>query len=504
MKKTLTIALLGTIAATSVYADDLNAKIISESVTKYSNDAETAANTDINSPFNAIKSIADIGNIQINGARLAKGLVLTNNGKVKIPSAVKPKDIYMTDKAAAAKGITKYNAEIDEIKATIERWTEKRNKVSGIGKKVKQLNYDHKIAEKKAKLRDIYIKIGILKSVESGDKAYAQEKISQFNIIKNITVNGPKAYFNDIAKPVSSHLNAAWDSATNINYVSYRNNIDMFWNSKVALWNGQYYVNSKATATATAIQFNDITNYLTIQAIKSIQGSNITKAISLYADANTLAYIVTTLGAVTTLDDLESSIQKKIAIPRKTAQSICQAGLLNIRANTKVNAARNVINELSDQKTLKTILTRLLDKFRIGDITVYDLDKLGDNWATKAAVNAISAEIGSEGVIYVKDHTLMLRPASAIAGPVANAIDENDIYKQVSDAENILFGNDACNFTAAKNSNNPVAKAMVATSKQIAGQLSKGKVVDPAFEEKVYVALEATIFENLSKVLPKK
>ncbi|MFV9970740.1 MAG: hypothetical protein AB8V11_03990 [Francisella endosymbiont of Hyalomma asiaticum] len=81
---------------------------------------------------------------------------------------------------------------------------------------------------------------------------------------------------------------------------------------------------------------------------------------------------------------------------------------------------------------------------------------------------------------------------------------DNGIYKQVSDAEDILFGNNACNFTTAKNSNNTVAKAMVAASKQIARELSKGKVVNPAFEEKAYVALEATIFENLSKVFPKK
>ncbi|MBK2357841.1 hypothetical protein IBE09_09515, partial [Francisella hispaniensis] len=129
----------------------------------------------------------------------------------------------------------------------------------------------------------------------------------------------------DIAKPVSSHLNAAWDSATSLNYVDYRNNIDMFWGARVALWNGQYNINSKDAVTA--IEFNDITNYLTIQTIKSLQGSDTTKAVSLYADANTLAYIVTTLGG------LESGIQDKIASPR-TAQSICEADLIDIRANT--------------------------------------------------------------------------------------------------------------------------------------------------------------------------
>lgn len=147
-------------------------------------------------------------------------MVLTDNGKVKIPNGVKPKDMYMTDEAAATKGIAKYSAEIDEINATIEKCIEKRNNVSGVGKKVKQLNYDQKIAQKKAELKAINTKISILKGIENGYKAYAEGKITQFNAIKNITVNGPKAYFNDIAKPISSHLNVAWDSAISLNYAS--------------------------------------------------------------------------------------------------------------------------------------------------------------------------------------------------------------------------------------------------------------------------------------------
>ncbi|APD50282.1 hypothetical protein [Francisella hispaniensis] len=482
MKKTLTIALLGTIATTSVYADDLNAKIINESVTKYSNNVETAADTNTNSPIYAFKSIAaDASNIQANGEKLARGFVLTNNGAVKIPNSIKPKNMYMKDQATAAQGLEKYRAERDEINSNIKKLESQ-----------KKLGWRVKVVAEQAKLKSINTKIDILKGIEKGDKAYAEEKIAQFNIVKNITVNGPKAYFNDIAKPVSSHLNAAWDSATSLNYVDYRNNIDMFWGARVALWNGQYNINSKDAVTA--IEFNDITNYLTIQTIKSLQGSDTTKAVSLYADANTLAYTVTTLG------DLESGIQDKIASPR-TAQSICEADLIDIRANTKVSTARNVINGLSDQKAVETILTHLLDKISIGDITVYDLDKLGNNWAIKAAVNAISAALGSEGVLYVKGHTLMLRPASAVAGPVANAIAENGIYKQVNDADSVLFGENACNFTAAKNSNNPIAKAMVVASKQIAGQLSKDQVIDPAFEEKVFLTLQANMFENLNKVL---
>ncbi|MDE4986344.1 hypothetical protein NAI35_10295, partial [Francisella tularensis subsp. holarctica] len=84
--------------------------------------------------------------------------------------------------------------------------------------------------------KSITTKIEILKGIENGDKAYAEEKISQFNIVKNISVYGPKAYFYDIAKPVLSHLNAACDSATILIYLDYRRNIDMFWGARVVLW----------------------------------------------------------------------------------------------------------------------------------------------------------------------------------------------------------------------------------------------------------------------------
>ncbi|MDE5005069.1 hypothetical protein NAI73_11545, partial [Francisella tularensis subsp. holarctica] len=80
--------------------------------------------------------------------------------------------------------------------------------------------------------------------------------------VKNLTVNGPNEYFNDIAKPVLYHLNAEWDSDTSLNYVDYRINIDMFWGARVFLCNGQYNINSKDASNA--IELNDITNYLTI------------------------------------------------------------------------------------------------------------------------------------------------------------------------------------------------------------------------------------------------
>lgn len=74
-----------------------------------------------------------------------------------------------------------------------------------------------------------------------------------------------------------------------------------------------------------------------------------------------------------------------------------------------IATARNVLSDLSDEKAVESILTQFLDIINVGDIKVYDLDKLGSSWAVKAAVNAIAVAIGSEGVVYVKDHTLMLR-----------------------------------------------------------------------------------------------
>ncbi|MBK2110671.1 hypothetical protein IB685_00520 [Francisella tularensis subsp. novicida FSC159] len=494
MKKALIIALLANIATTTVYADGLNTKIV-KSITKYSNDIENTAQDDKDSPIYTIKNIASIvSDIQANSAKLAKGLVLTDGGKVSIPNPVKPKDIYMTDNATAAKGIAKYDSKRDEIKATIESLIEKRNNVSGIAKKIRKLKYDHKIAQKKSELKAINTKLDILKDIENGDKAYTEEKITQINTIKNITVNGFKAYSNDITKPVLSHLKAAWNYANKLNYMSYRNNIEIFWNARLALWNNQYYVNNKDAAKA--FEFNDITNYLTIQAIKSLQDIDTTKAISLYANANTLAYTVTTIG------DL-SGVQKKIASPR-TALSICEASLISIRTNTKVTTARNIIKRLSNKKAVEPILTNLLNQTSIDDIILYDLDKLGDNWALKAATNAIRSTIGSDSILYVNGHTLMLRSTSSMVDAFTKAIAENEIYKQVSGADRVLFGKNACNFTAAKNSNNPIVKAMIAASKQIAGQLPKGQVIDTVFEEKVYLALQSTMFENLSNVLPKE
>ena len=485
MKKTLTVALLGSIATTSVYADDLNSNIVKDSLTTYSTNVETAANTDTSSPIYAVKSIAeDAGNIQANGAKLAKGLVLTNNGKVKIPNAVKPKNMYMKDEASAELGLEKYRAERDEIQATIDRWETKKQGKGWLSKK----NYDRKIAQKKLEKKAINTKIDILKGIASGDKAYAEEKIAQFNTIKNVTVKGPKAYFNDIAKPVSGHLTAAWDDATNLDYIQYRSDIDAFWADRVALWNGTY------EASDNAIAFNDVTNYLTIQAIAAIQKNGSDNAVKLYADANTLAYTVTTLG------DVESQVQAKIA--NRTALSSCNASIETIRANNTVKSARDVINGLSDEKAVETILTNLLDKINVGDIKVYDLNSLGNNWAIKAAVAAISTAIGKDGVIYVKDGNLMLRPASAVAGPVANAIANNGIYSQVADADRIIFGDDACNFEAAQKSDNPVVKAMVAATNQIAGELAEGGVIEPDFKANVYAALEATMFDKLNDVLP--
>ncbi|AEI36323.1 hypothetical protein F7308_1398 [Francisella salina] len=176
----------------------------------------------------------------------------------------------MKDEASAAHGLEKYRAERDEISKKIEDLESK-----------KKLGWRIKVTEEKAKLKSINTKINILKGIKKGDKAYAEEKIAQFNTIQNITVNGPTAYYNDIARPVSSELTAAWNSATALDYIDYRNNIDKFWSARVALWNGQYNINSKDAQTA--IEFNDITNYLTIQAIQLIQGGNNDKAITTYA-----------------------------------------------------------------------------------------------------------------------------------------------------------------------------------------------------------------------------
>ncbi|MBD5784474.1 hypothetical protein IFN73_12005, partial [Francisella tularensis subsp. holarctica] len=124
----------------------------------------------------------------------------------------------------------------------------------------------------------------------------------------------------------------------------------------------------------------------------------------------------------------------------RTALSICEASLISIRTNTKVTTARNIINRLSNKKALKPILRHLLNQTSIDDIILYDLDKLGDNWALKAATNAIRSSIGSDSILYVKGHTLMLISTSSMVDAFIKAIAENEIYKQVSDDDRVLFG----------------------------------------------------------------
>ncbi len=252
LKKTITIALLGSIAATSVYADDLNANVVNNSIVNYSKKVEAAADTDPNSAIYAVKSMAaDAADIQANGEKIARGLVLTNNGKVKIPNAVKPKDMYMKDQASAAQGLEKYRAERDGINKNIEKLQSE-----------KKLGWKIKVAAEQAKLKSIKTKIDILKGIENGDKAYAEEKI---------------------------------------------------------------------------------------------------------------------------------------ASPR-TALSICEANLLDVKANSNIATAIYIIKDLSDEKAVNAILTQFLDIINLGDIKVYDLDKLGSSWVVNAAVNAIAVAIGSEGV----------------------------------------------------------------------------------------------------------
>ncbi|MDE4965503.1 hypothetical protein NAI76_09385, partial [Francisella tularensis subsp. holarctica] len=105
-----------------------------------------------------------------------------------------------------------------------------------------------------------------------------------------------------------------------------------------------------------------------------------------------------------------------------------------------VTTARNIINRLSNKKAVKPKLRHLLNQTSIDDIILYDIDKLGDNWALKAATNAIRSTIGSDSILYVKGHTFFLISTSSMFVDFIIDIAENEIYKLVSVADRVLFG----------------------------------------------------------------
>ncbi|MDE4998780.1 hypothetical protein NAI79_10515, partial [Francisella tularensis subsp. holarctica] len=82
---------------------------------------------------------------QANGEKLAIGFDLTNNGAVKIPNYIKPKNMYMKDQATAAQGLEKYIAERDEINNNIKKLESQmklgwRSKVVAEQDKLKSIN----------------------------------------------------------------------------------------------------------------------------------------------------------------------------------------------------------------------------------------------------------------------------------------------------------------------------------------------------------------------------
>lgn len=490
MTKTFTVALLSSISVSSIYANDLSAQSIYSSISKYSQNVANAAENYPNTAVYAINNIAsDASEIRSNGRKLARGLALAN--PAEIPSTIKPKKIYMENKNTATQGIKKYIQQRDQIQATINSLINKKSNLSGFGKNIKKLDLDHEISQYEAKKKLIDAKIDILEGIENGERAYAEGKLNQFDIIRNMTINGPKAYYDNIAQPMSKYLAAAWSAADNNDYANYKKNMTMFWNDRVAIWNNNYKIDNNDAATALA--FNNIKNYLTIQTIAAIQNQDFNNAVSLYANANALAY------TITNLNNVQSQVQAKLN-SLIAPQAQCEVALDSVRNNNSVTSARNIITNLSNEKGIEDILTNLLDHLNINSSSIYNLDYLDNDWAVNAAISSIHQASGSHGIIYIQNHHLMLRSVSSIAAPVANSISEDNIYKQVANVDGILFGDNACNFTAAQNSNDPIAKYLVTTSNQIAEKIGHGHI-DPAFRKNVYVALETVIFENLDSTL---
>ena len=102
--------------------------------------------------------------------------------------------------------------------------------------------------------------------------------------------NGFNGYNDQLANPSKDTLNNAWNAATKFDYVDYTKNIHDFWNVRMNEWT------DGADLSNDSLAFNELTSVATIEAIAQIKGQDTAAAIKDYANANELAFQVTTLG----------------------------------------------------------------------------------------------------------------------------------------------------------------------------------------------------------------
>ncbi|MGQ4003090.1 hypothetical protein QIW49_08295 [Francisellaceae bacterium CB300] len=481
MNKTkLTIALMSSMAVTSAFAT--TGTEVNNSITKYSEFSmaktkEIIPGADASIVYRSstlVNNLVNDSNVQ---KHIATSLIADKTAGLKAKaeayeaSSIEKKErkkAKYNEKAQAtkdAKGWSKVKAFKEEVSAKIEL-EKQRGRVNAAKKAVAELN-------------------------KFENDGFFKEQYELANGIRVDFKNGFNAYNEQLVNPSKVVLGDAWTAATKFDYVDYTKNIHDFWNVRMNVWTDGADLSKDARA------FNELTNVATIEALAQIKGEDTAAAIKDYANANELAFQVTTLG--NSEQAVMNVINNKVGTPG-ALYGFCATNATQIADNKNVQNAVNTINQLGDKDEIAKVIDVVLAKIGIdNDYTIINLKATLGN----IGAQAIATIIGSDGVIFVdKDLNLKVDITGLAAQPVAEAIADNSIYKEVIASQNLVVGTQTCNYEAVSTSNTKVGKALMAATNYYANAIAKetGAPVDAATKSNVLMALEGTMYENINKI----
>ncbi|AXA32910.1 MULTISPECIES: hypothetical protein [Francisella] len=474
MKKTqLTIALLGSLVATASFAGTTGAEV-NTAITNYSKTSiENAKTSDDSIVYRSSTLVDNIMNDKNVQGHLVNSFIADKTAGLKtkaekykefaIEKKERKKDKYAEKKQAArdAKGWSKVKAFKEEISAKVEL-EKQRGRV--------------KAAEKSLNELDKYDNDGFYKT-----------QLELANGIKNDTVKGSKEYNETLLKPSIAVLGDAWSAAKSFNYVGYTTNIHKFWDSRIAVWNGTADISKETGA------FNELTNYATIEAVAKVNNTDVTQAIKEYSNANELAYTVTTLG------NSENQIFNLVN-GSTNLNTYCAINATKIASNEAVQKAVETIAKLQDKEEIADVFEDVFNV--IGIDNEYVIANLKDSIGQMGAT-VIATIVGDTGSFRVDDKfNFIVDITDVIAEPVADAIANNSIYKEVNESKDLIVGNQVCDYNAVSTSKTKVAQAMMTAVNYYSNTIAKesGNPVDEATKQKVLLALEGTIYQNINNI----
>ncbi|AIT09031.1 hypothetical protein LO80_02930 [Candidatus Francisella endociliophora] len=467
MKKTLTIALLSSIAVTSVYAT--TAGDIKDAAASYSQASLDNENSLINQTGNFYNDVST------NRDHLAKSYVgyKTVGLKTKAVDYKKYADEKLVAKknklserekiAKEAKGLKKAKAWKNVLSSKIEV-EKQRGRVRAAAKAVEVFN-------------------------NFNNDGYYKAKQAEGKTLKNTYVLGYKDFNSGYITPAQKDITSAFNAAKALNYTDYKTNINAFWNLNLSIWNNDSNLDENGQ------KFNEFLNTVTIEAISQVTNKTAKDSVEEYAKANRLAFLVTTLG--NSEAELTSFINKNQGTNLYMA---CTNSAQNVANNQNVADVMYTIKALQNEQEISGVIHSVLESLKIDNN--YPLINLKDQ-VGKTTAEILKTIIGDQGVITVDSSYNLRVDIAGIAAPqISKAVADNKIYTEVLKSQDLLIGNNTCSFDAVNtdaSNGNKVAQALQAAVNHYANEYAKetGLPVDNATKEKVLLALEAILYNKI-------